>query len=168
MDTIKWVITDSVSLTWAFHQLIRSERNTVNQGLETLQGTSAEAKKEGNKGINPSVTEVALQLTAWTGIAKDSNVGIGDRATAAKDALGNKVDETKHDVSAIFLLIHTFMCLSHSNCLPRNRQSPRVTSSPSKRLYLTAMWSSSWPKYAWDRSDGSEAWIFFCRTSMGR
>jgi len=58
-------------------------KNTVNQGLESLQGTSAEAKKEGNKGI-----------------AKDSNVGIGDRATAAKDALGNKVDETKHDTKS--------------------------------------------------------------------
>lgn len=40
-----------------------------------------------------------LHLTARIEIAKDSNVGVGDRATAAKDALGNKIDETKHDVS---------------------------------------------------------------------
>ncbi|KAK7416859.1 hypothetical protein QQX98_004917 [Neonectria punicea] len=32
--------------------------------------------------------------------AKDSNAPIGSRATAAKDALGDKADETKHDTKA--------------------------------------------------------------------
>lgn len=34
-------------------------------------------------------------------VAKDSNQGIGERATAAKDAVGNKMDETKHEVGIL-------------------------------------------------------------------
>lgn len=32
-------------------------------------------------------------------VAKDSDASLGTRATAAKDAAGDKVDETKHSVS---------------------------------------------------------------------
>ena len=43
-------------------------------------------------------------MGANTGVAKDSNVDIGTRATAAKDMLGDKMDERKHAVSvALFL-----------------------------------------------------------------
>lgn len=60
MDTIKWVfITDLSAWPWrglsSTDPLLLLERNTVNQGLESLQGTSAEAKKEGNKGIYPII-----------------------------------------------------------------------------------------------------------------
>ncbi|MCJ1263895.1 Glucose-repressible protein [Lobaria immixta] len=58
-------------------------KNAVNQASETVQGRGAEAKKEGNKEI-----------------AKDDNLSIGDRASGAKDAIGNKVDETKHDTKS--------------------------------------------------------------------
>lgn len=62
-------------------------------------------------------------LTESIEIAKDSNLGIGDRANAAKDALGNKVDETKHDVILpsllSFVVIHTnlFAQLDQVRCL---------------------------------------------------
>lgn len=100
----------SLSLTWSF-----SSTNPL--GKEHRQPRSREPPRylswgqEGGQqryqillSLEKSIIpKIIPKLTAWTEIAKDSNVGIGDRATAAKDALGNKVDETKHDVSAIFL-----------------------------------------------------------------
>ncbi|KAF5602800.1 glucose-repressible [Fusarium pseudocircinatum] len=58
-----------------------SIKNTVNQATEKegLSGTSKEANKE---------------------VAKDSNAGIGTRASAAKDAASDKVDETKHSAKS--------------------------------------------------------------------
>ncbi|EKJ75734.1 hypothetical protein NXS19_012241 [Fusarium pseudograminearum] len=54
-------------------------KNTVNQATEKVQegisGTSKEANKE---------------------VAKDSNAGVGTRASAAKDALSDKADESAH------------------------------------------------------------------------
>ncbi|MCJ1462606.1 Glucose-repressible protein [Pseudocyphellaria aurata] len=58
-------------------------KNAVNQASESFQGTGAGAKKEGNKEL-----------------AKDSNLSISDRATAAKDAAGNKLDESKHNTKS--------------------------------------------------------------------
>ncbi|CAF3443423.1 hypothetical protein SNK03_008499 [Fusarium graminearum] len=56
-----------------------SIKNTVNQATEKVQeglsGTSKEANKE---------------------VAKDSNAGIGTRASAAKDAASDKIDESTH------------------------------------------------------------------------
>ncbi|KAF5573139.1 putative glucose repressible Grg1 [Fusarium pseudoanthophilum] len=60
-----------------------SIKNTVNQATEKVQeglsGTSKEANKE---------------------VAKDSNAGIGTRASAAKDAASDKMDETKHSAKS--------------------------------------------------------------------
>ncbi|KAI4260502.1 MAG: hypothetical protein L6R42_004016 [Xanthoria sp. 1 TBL-2021] len=58
-------------------------RNAGSSAMESIQGTGATAQKEGNKEV-----------------AKDSNQGIGERATAAKDAVGNKMDETKHETKS--------------------------------------------------------------------
>lgn len=115
---------------------------------------------------NPFVNLMYTQLTTWAEIAKDSNVGVGDRASAAKDAVGNKLDETKHDVR---LSLEPIMCFSHSsssNYLLRNRQNRRVTSSPSKRTSLMAAWSSSWPSM---HGTGVMAGglDLLCRTRMG-
>ena len=33
-----------------------------------------------------------------TGVAKDSDASLSNRATAAKDAMGDKMDETSHNV----------------------------------------------------------------------
>lgn len=46
---------------------------------EALSGTSKEANKE---------------------VAKSSDASLGTRAEAAKDALGDKIDESKHSTSA--------------------------------------------------------------------
>ncbi|KAH0493868.1 hypothetical protein TgHK011_000514 [Trichoderma gracile] len=47
---------------------------------EKVQQATSGASKEANKNV-----------------AKDSDAPIGTRASAAKDALGDKVDESKHD-----------------------------------------------------------------------
>ncbi|KAF7552487.1 hypothetical protein G7046_g7402 [Stylonectria norvegica] len=62
---------------------METAKQAVNYVAETIQGAASGASKETNKQV-----------------AKDGNVSIGTRATAAKDALGDKVDETKHDNKA--------------------------------------------------------------------
>ncbi|CZS93002.1 probable glucose-repressible protein grg-1 [Rhynchosporium agropyri] len=58
-------------------------KNAANYVAESVQGTGAEASKEANKSV-----------------AKDGNASIGTRASAAKDALGDKVDQTSHEGKA--------------------------------------------------------------------
>ncbi|KAL7899710.1 glucose-repressible protein Grg1 [Trichoderma sp. SZMC 28014] len=58
-------------------------KNTVNYVSESVQGAVSGASKETNKEI-----------------AKNDNVSVGSRLTAAKDALGDKVDETAHNSKA--------------------------------------------------------------------
>ncbi|GAA5881491.1 hypothetical protein JCM3774_000134 [Rhodotorula dairenensis] len=62
--------------------------NTIQDGVnyvaETIQGKSAESKKEGNKEIAKGNT----------------NASIGDRLSAGVDAIGNKAEESKHDTKA--------------------------------------------------------------------
>ncbi|KAF7552570.1 hypothetical protein G7046_g7371 [Stylonectria norvegica] len=62
---------------------MESVKQGANYVAETVQQATSGASKEGNKQV-----------------AKDSNAGIGTRASAAKDALGDKVDESKHDAKA--------------------------------------------------------------------
>jgi len=57
--------------------------DAANYVSETVQGALSTASKEGNKEV-----------------AKDSNASLGTRATAAKDAVGDKVDEQKHNRTA--------------------------------------------------------------------
>ncbi|KAL8737416.1 MAG: hypothetical protein Q9181_001695 [Wetmoreana brouardii] len=76
-------------------------KNVGNQVSETVQGATSTASKEGNKGkASCIVPQNALSDYAFLEVAKDSNADIGTRATAAKDAVGDKVDEKKHDTSA--------------------------------------------------------------------
>ncbi|MCJ1361406.1 Glucose-repressible protein [Acarospora aff. strigata] len=62
---------------------METAKNAVNYVSETVQGTGAEASKEANKGV-----------------AKDSDASLSNRATAAKDAMGDKMDETSHNSKA--------------------------------------------------------------------
>ncbi|OBR12056.1 Glucose-repressible protein [Colletotrichum higginsianum IMI 349063] len=55
-------------------------KNAANYVSESVQQAGATASKETNKQV-----------------AKDDNVSIGNRASAAKDAVSDKVDEQKHD-----------------------------------------------------------------------
>ncbi|KAK4072510.1 Grg1 Glucose repressible protein [Trichoderma simmonsii] len=58
--------------------------DSIKQGAnyvgEKVQQATSGASKETNKQV-----------------AKDSDAGIGTRASAAKDAVGDKMDESKHD-----------------------------------------------------------------------
>ncbi|CAI7646121.1 unnamed protein product [Penicillium pancosmium] len=58
-------------------------KNAAQYVSETVQGTGAEASKEGNKQV-----------------AKDNDASLGTRASAAKDALVDKKDEVSHDTKA--------------------------------------------------------------------
>ncbi|KAF4434764.1 glucose repressible grg1 [Fusarium acutatum] len=62
---------------------MESLKQAGNYVAETVQQATSGASKEANKEV-----------------AKDSNVPISTRATAAKDALGDKIDETTHDKKA--------------------------------------------------------------------
>ncbi|KAG5664414.1 hypothetical protein KAF25_008148 [Fusarium avenaceum] len=62
---------------------MESLKQAGNYVAETVQSVTAGASKEANKEV-----------------AKDSNVPISTRASAAKDALGDKIDETGHDKKA--------------------------------------------------------------------
>ncbi|KAJ0161271.1 putative glucose-repressible protein [Colletotrichum tanaceti] len=55
-------------------------KNAANYVSESVQQAGATASKETNKQV-----------------AKDDNVSIGNRASAAKDAVSDKIDESKHD-----------------------------------------------------------------------
>lgn len=56
-------------------------------------------------------------------MAKDSNLSIGDRAGAAKDAAGNKLDESKHNVMLSVYLSFCPVVLT----LRSSRPSPKAT-----------------------------------------
>ncbi|KAL8866800.1 MAG: hypothetical protein Q9198_008753 [Flavoplaca austrocitrina] len=58
-------------------------KNAASSVSESIQGTGATAQKEGNKEV-----------------MKDDNQGITERATAAKDAASNKMDETSHNTKS--------------------------------------------------------------------
>ncbi|KAG9251467.1 glucose-repressible protein [Emericellopsis atlantica] len=62
---------------------MESIKQGANYVAETVQGAVSGASKEANKEV-----------------AKDSNAPIGTRMSAAKDALGDKSDESSHDAKA--------------------------------------------------------------------
>ncbi|KFZ02396.1 hypothetical protein V500_00236 [Pseudogymnoascus sp. VKM F-4518 (FW-2643)] len=62
---------------------METAKNAANYVAETVQGTGAEASKEGNKHV-----------------AKDSDASLSSRATAAKDAAFDKKDEISHNTKA--------------------------------------------------------------------
>ncbi|KAI1395960.1 glucose-repressible gene protein [Hypoxylon fuscum] len=57
--------------------------NAANYVSDTVKSATSATSKEANKEV-----------------AKDNNANVGTRASAAKDALGDKVDEKKHSTSA--------------------------------------------------------------------
>ncbi|RFU78308.1 hypothetical protein TARUN_3930 [Trichoderma arundinaceum] len=62
---------------------METAKQAFNYVAESIQGATSGASKETNKEI-----------------AKNDNVDISTRATAAKDALGDKFDETAHNNKA--------------------------------------------------------------------
>jgi hypothetical protein len=74
-------ITPSRSLV--FTLLTWYQQNAANYVSESVQGTGAQASKEANKQV-----------------AKDNDASLSSRATAAKDAVGDKFDQTSHETKA--------------------------------------------------------------------
>ncbi|PHH90317.1 hypothetical protein CDD83_3991 [Cordyceps sp. RAO-2017] len=62
---------------------MESVKQAANYVSETVQGVTSGASKEANKEV-----------------AKDSNVAVGTRLSAAKDAVGDKVEQTTHENKA--------------------------------------------------------------------
>ncbi|KAI1326859.1 glucose-repressible gene protein [Xylariaceae sp. FL0255] len=58
-------------------------KNAANYVSETVQGATSTGSKEANKNV-----------------AKDGDASLGTRASAAKDAVGDKFDEQKHNTNA--------------------------------------------------------------------
>ncbi|KAL8659804.1 MAG: hypothetical protein Q9226_000232 [Calogaya cf. arnoldii] len=74
-------------------------KNAASSVSETVQGSGATAQKEGNKSMRALFIPLTCRtLTDNVDVAEDSNQGLGTRATAAKDAVSNKMDEQKHEV----------------------------------------------------------------------
>ena len=63
--------------------LTSSFQNAANYVSESVQGAGSQASKEANKQV-----------------AKDNDASLSSRATAAKDAVGDKFDQTSHDTKA--------------------------------------------------------------------
>jgi len=62
---------------------MQAVKDTINSVTESIQGTGATASKEANKEV-----------------AKDSNASLSTRATAAKDAVSDKMDESSHNAKS--------------------------------------------------------------------
>ncbi|KAL8680698.1 MAG: hypothetical protein Q9224_002250 [Gallowayella concinna] len=58
-------------------------KNAASSVSETVQGTGATAQKEAGKSK-----------------AEDSQAPLGERASGAKDAVSNKMEETKHETKS--------------------------------------------------------------------
>lgn len=64
-------------------------------------GCRCPGREEGQQGFVSSSTSFSsekVKLSRKTEVAKDSDASLGTRATAAKDAMGSKMDETSHNV----------------------------------------------------------------------
>ncbi|KAL6897030.1 glucose-repressible protein Grg1 [Trichoderma evansii] len=62
---------------------METAKQAFNYVAESVQGATAGVSKETNKEI-----------------AKNENAGVGTRLTAAKDAVGDKIDESTHNGKA--------------------------------------------------------------------
>jgi hypothetical protein len=68
---------------------------------ESIQGAGSTASKEANKSMSDGhllSLDPFLKLTHLLDVAKDNDASLSTRATAAKDAVGDKLDEKKHEV----------------------------------------------------------------------
>ncbi|UZJ51575.1 hypothetical protein CBS101457_000895 [Exobasidium rhododendri] len=62
---------------------MQTVKDAANYVSESVQGTGATASKEANKNV-----------------AKNDDASLSTRASAAKDAVGDKMDESKHDAKS--------------------------------------------------------------------
>jgi len=75
-------------------------------------------REEGQPGFVSSSSLLPFgeaKLTRKTEVAKDSDASLGIRATAAKDAMGSKMDETSHNVRTLQPLPLPYLVCSKPN-----------------------------------------------------
>ena len=82
-----------------FNLLTSHSQNAANYVAESVQGGGAQASKEANKQV-----------------AKDGDASVGTRASAAKDAVSDKIDQSSHEGKAdlhkgMSTFSNTFHCL---------------------------------------------------------
>jgi len=65
---------------------------------ESAQQAVSGASKETNKRTSRRICKTHWLLTLSSEVAKDSDASLGTRASAAKDAVGDKMDESGHSV----------------------------------------------------------------------
>ena len=76
-------------------------RSKINEGKERLAGAGSQASKEANKGWQPTSAHPLYFTNAhYAEVAKDSHASVNTRATAAKDAVSDKIDQKKHETNA--------------------------------------------------------------------
>merc|ERR1712093_553294 len=88
-------------------QTIKMEtiKNAANYVAESVQGGGAQASKEANKQV-----------------AKDGDAGVGTRASAANDAVSDKIDQSSHEGKA-----DLHMRLLSTKLLATNKQTYLTT-----------------------------------------
>ena len=65
---------------------------------DTVSGTSAEASKEANKSMVLCSSRSLIYANRLPGVAKSDEASLGTRASAAKDAVSDKMSETSDKV----------------------------------------------------------------------
>jgi len=70
--------------------------------IENVAQGAANTAQNAGQYVKDSVSATANQASKETNksVAKDSDAGVGTRASAAKDAVGDKINQTKDDFSA--------------------------------------------------------------------
>jgi len=80
-------------------------KNAANYVTESVKGASSEASKEAHKVCRPPESHPSLLASindtdAPKAVAKDPEAPLSSRASAAKEAVGDKVEETRHETKA--------------------------------------------------------------------
>lgn len=74
-------------------------RQGANYVSDTVSGKSSEASKEANKGTFLRSSWSSIYTDILLGVAKSDDASLGTRASAAKDAVSDKMDESSSKVS---------------------------------------------------------------------
>jgi len=80
-------------------------KNAANYVTESVKGTGSAASKEAHKVYlppesHPSPLASINDTDAPKAVAKDPEAPLSSRASAAKDTVGDKVEETRHETKA--------------------------------------------------------------------
>ena len=89
--------------------LTMPSRNAANYVSDKANEAVSGASKEANKSTWLYCSVLCKYTNKTLDVAKDSDAGAGTRLSAAKDAVGDKMDESSHGVS-IPASVHLLKC----------------------------------------------------------